>query len=555
MIVQDPAPKSFEEYIAANTRFWSQRLATRPPHSRRYILVDLLHNNGSVLILNLLLARYLGELLGLDVAAFVGPQFTGYPVPVEQVKQLARSFRVTTIHHIDNAYNPDTAGMSVSQRVRGALRHVSFERRLTRVRRRLRARSGAALRREVLDLEMGEVPVGPLVYDSYLDVARRATIEEYNDQLDVTIARALRISDDFDRILSTGDVGALIVSHPVYVDYGVPMRQCLKYGVPVYGKVWLDPIGVRRYQRLDEAAEFAGMPVAPAIDYFRKRLGPKLVERAGGYFPPRPQKQMNLDYFKYGYGGDKTEKTKEEISALLGIDPAKKTALIMAHQFTDAPHCYPDMIFDDYYQWLDETLAFATSHPEINWLVRQHPYEIMVGETEFFDSIAARWLGEGSPLKLVPNSVTTSSLFGVTDVVVTVISSGGIEFASIGVPCILAGSVFYGDFDFATRPPTKEAYFAALADISSATRLSDQQIEAAKELALVFLSYKRVSSDRVPFLSDLAGRTITQNDIDDYWRAAATLLTEKRLEDDPLYVNLGQMIRENHTTLMNFTIE
>ena len=401
---------------------------------------------------------------------------------------------------------------------------------------------------------MAGIRVGDLIYDSYLDVARQATIEQFNDKLAETISRARRICGDFERFLLANDIRTLIVSHPVYIDYGIPLRLMLKHSRPVYGKVWLDPIGVRLYERLDEAAEFTGMPVAPALDYFRRRLGPKLPERAREFFPPAPNKNMGLDYFRFGYGADKTEYIKQELIGVLGIDPAKKTCLIMAQQFTDSPHVYSKMLFDDYYQWLDETLKFAAGLKQINWLVRQHPYEILVGETEFFNALVHKHNLDQPHIKVVPNTVTTSSLFECVDAVTTVIGSGGIEFASVGIPCILAGNPFYSGFDFAIQPSTREEYFSSLADLSALSRLSDRQIQEAKELALVFLSYKRVSSNRVPYITDLSGRTITQSDLDQYWIEAADLLTTNPMENDPLYRNMLRMLEEKHQTLLNFEI-
>jgi hypothetical protein len=554
MIVQHPPTEPLKNFVAANVRFWSERLRQLPA-GNGYVLVDLLHNNGSVLLLNLLLARYIAEFLHADVAAFVAPAFTNYPVPVEEVEQLARSFGVTHIVPIDFAdgKRPEDTGSLVAK-ARNLMRQLSHRARLSGICRRLQKLEGAALRRELLGLRMAGIPVGDLVYDSYLDVSRRATIDALNDKLTETIGRALRFCDEFEHLLSTQDIRAVIASHTVYIDYGIPLRLALKHGRSAFGKVWLDPIGVRHYQRLEEAAEFAGMPVAPALDYFRQHLGPKLLERADEYFPPAPKKKMSLDYFRFGYGTDKTDYSKHELIALLGLDPAKKTCLIMAQQFTDAPHCYPDMIFDDYYDWLDQTLAFVATQGQVNWLLRQHPYEVLVGEAEFFDALARRHMGSGSCIKLVPNSVTTSSLFDCTDVVTTAIGSGGIEFASVGVPCILAGRPFYGDCDFAIRPRTREDYFATLAAVPSLGRLSERQIMAAKELALVFLSYKRVSSNRVPFITDLGGRTVTQEDLDRYWIDAAKLTETHRVEEDPLYLNVRQMIEEQHVTLLDFTI-
>jgi hypothetical protein len=551
LIVQSAPTDAFKAFIATNTQFWTNRLQASPPGSNGVVLVDLLHNNGSVLLLNLLLARYVAELTGSDVVAFVAPTFTNHAVPVEQVTELARSFGISTIARIELEDSGPLGGFGL----RALVRRLNQSRILSRIRRSLNRLQGGALRQAILNFEIEKLPVGDLIYDSYLDIARKGTIDAYDEVLDRAVVRAGRIFGDFDRLLYRHDVRALIVSHPVYIDYGIPLRLCLKRGIPVYGKVWLDPIGVRLYETLDEAKEFAGMPVEPALNHFRNRLGPKLMARANAYFPPAPKKEMSLDYFRYGYGEDKTEYSRQELIELLGVDPEKKTCLIMAQQFTDAPHVYPGMAFDDYFQWLDETLAFVATRPDVNWLVRQHPYEIMVGETEFFEELSKRHLGKHSHLKLVPNCVTTSSLFSLANAVTTAIGSGGIEFASVGVPCILAGNPFYGDFDFVIRPRTKEAYFAALANVPHLGRLDDRQIMAAKELALVFLSYKRVSSNRVPFISDMAGREITQGDIDGYWLDATQRVYRQKIESDLLYRCVHEMVSQKHKTLLNYFVD
>ena len=60
--------------------------------------------------------------------------------------------------------------------------------------------------------------------------------------------------------------------------------------------------------------------------------------------------------------------------------------------------------------------------------------------------------------------------------------------------------------------------------------------------------------NRVPYITDLSGRTITQSDLDQYWIEAADLLTTNPMENDPLYRNMLRMLEEKHQTLLNFEI-
>jgi hypothetical protein len=220
--------------------------------------------------------------------------------------------------------------------------------------------------------------------------------------------------------------------------------------------------------------------------------------------------------------------------------------------FTDAAHCYPDSLFADYFQWLDSTLAFATRKQEINWLVRQHPYEIMLGQHDNFRTLTDRYLHPDNTIKLVDNQVTTSSLFALVDAVTTVNGTAGIEFSSVGIPCILAGNPFYGDLSFAIRPATREAYFAALASIPDLPRLSAEQVKRAKEAAFVNFNCTRVSSCFVPFVQDLGGREIGPEQFSHYWREMTERIGVESIEDDPLNRNLRRMLDEGRTQLLNF---
>ena len=510
-------------------------------------MVDLLHNNASVLLYTLLFARYVAEFYGLEVAAYIAPTFVGDPVPIEEVAQLARSFGVKSIANMNEQLNDGVIALRL-------IRSLSRDLRASMTCRRLKKLTGARLRREILGLRIAGVDVGGLIYDSYLRSTGSATIEEYNDELGNTVADAYRIYHEFERILSNSKARAVVVTQGVYIEYMIPLRLSLKRGVTGFVKYWLDPICVRRYNDVDESVESAAMPVRPALEYFRGRLGGKLAERADEFFPPAPAKTQATDYFQLAYSSEKMQYTKQQLFDLLDIDPRKRNCLIMAHQFTDCPHDYPHILFDDYFQWLDETLAFAASNGQINWLVREHPYEVALKKTADFETLIRRYAGGRSHIKVVPNNATTSSLFSCVDAVTTVNGSGGLEFAAAGVPCVLAGNPFYADFDFAIKPGTKEAYFVALADIPKLGRLSERQVTEAKQLALVYARYRRVSSNRVPFISDLGGREVSQNEIDKYWVDATHSLNAARLEDDPLYKNVRRMLHENYATLLDFDI-
>jgi hypothetical protein len=176
----------------------------------------------------------------------------------------------------------------------------------------------------------------------------------------------------------------------------------------------------------------------------------------------------------------------------------------------------------------------------------------MIGDTANFGALVHKHVTSDGPIRVVGDDVTTSSLFPVTDVLTTATGTAGIEFASVGVPCILAGRPFYGTLDFVVRPHTRAAYFDALATIPRMERLPPAAITQAKQAALIFFIYMQVASSIPPPLGDIGGRAIEAADMQEYWRDFAARVAETvDLEADPLYRRLAEMERAGRTVMLN----
>jgi hypothetical protein len=546
MIVFEAPSLAFDAFIATNTAAWQRILSARDDQQRNgFVLVELQHNNGSVLLSSILLARYVAEAIGADVMAVMSPSFTGFAVPTKQIARLANSFGINAVHVVESSNWPGP---------RAVFRNWMARRQARRARRLLKALSSDALRMAVLQLRINDISIGDLVYDSYLDGARVGTFDAYDERLGHEIDRSFRLLTEFDALFLQQHIRATVVSHTVYVDYGVLTRVSLRHGVPVFGKTGLDPFWARRYERLDEATQFAGHLDKGQLADIRGHHGVAFFAEAEKFFPPRPSVEKRPDLFRYGYGEGKQEIAGGELLRSLGLDASRRTCVIMAHQFTDAVHGYPNMLFDDYYQWLDAVLEFTAKIPGVNWLIKEHPYEVLLGETHYFDRLIAKHRPRHRNLGVVPDRVATSSLFSCVTAMTTVNGTSGLEFASAGVPCILAGNPFYGDFDFVIRPRTREAYFKALAEFPDLERLTNQMIQEARAVALLEFKYTWVSSSAVPPIGDLAGKNVSQSELDEFWHDAARRMSKLAIEDDPLNRNLQRMIRGGDRVLLNYEL-
>lgn len=185
-------------------------------------------------------------------------------------------------------------------------------------------------------------------------------------------------------------------------------------------------------------------------------------------------------------------KPAEEVQKQLGLDPARKTAVIFSHVLWDATFFYGEGLFDDYETWLIETVQAASANPRVNWVIKLHPdlvwklkYEGYTGELR--DVIAVRSAVGRLPehVKLVPpdTDINTFSFFEVTDYCVTVRGTIGIEMACYGVPVITAGTGRYAGMGFTIDSTSAREYLERLARIEETPPMSREQRELARRFA------------------------------------------------------------------------
>ena len=173
--------------------------------------------------------------------------------------------------------------------------------------------------------------------------------------------------------------------------------------------------------------------------------------------------------------------TKEDVMRELCLDPHKKTIVIMAHTFTDAVFNYGDLYFRDYYDWTEQTLEIAGKNMMVNWILKPHPSRKSYNESK--DSIEDMYERyKKSNIFLLPDDVSAESIRNIADVLVTIGSNAGAEFACEGIPVIIVGKPYYSGFGYTVEPETREEYEECLKNIQEVDRLDSEQIKMAKRV-------------------------------------------------------------------------
>lgn len=185
-------------------------------------------------------------------------------------------------------------------------------------------------------------------------------------------------------------------------------------------------------------------------------------------------------------------KQVEEVRAQLGLDRAKKTAVIFSHVLWDATFFYGDGLFEDYETWLIESVRAAAANPRLNWVVKLHPdlvwklkYEGHTGELRDLLSIRAGvgQLPDHVKIVMPDTDLSTFSFFAVTDYCVTVRGTIGIEMACHGVPVITGGTGRYSGLGFTVDSASAAEYLGRLAALDAEPPMTAEARTRARRYA------------------------------------------------------------------------
>jgi hypothetical protein len=197
---------------------------------------------------------------------------------------------------------------------------------------------------------------------------------------------------------------------------------------------------------------------------------------------------FNRKYLQVG----KKLKNAAEIREQLGLDPGKKTAVIFSHVLWDATFFFGENLFEDYEQWLIETVKVASGNRAVNWVIKIHPDYVwkmkQLGDSARPRDLIALGAKIGELPKhikiLMPETdISTISVFDVTDYCLTVRGTVGIEMPCFGIPVFTAGTGRYSGLGFTIDSNSREEYLAKLQRIQDFPRLTEEQTLLARKHA------------------------------------------------------------------------
>lgn len=347
----------------------------------------------------------------------------------------------------------------------------------------------------LINFKKDEVNIGIAVYDNYLRLYSKETVDMTDVRLYEVFKQAILIYYTIEKFLNKhNDIKAVVLGHAVYVNWKILSDYAISKGIDVYVSY------NSRFPPLHYLNKNRGLQTIDHSNLYTDYLSLEKGEQKDGY-------KKGEEFFRNRLSGaiddgiiymaDSAYGTKKD-NEDLPLDSSKKTIYIMLHSFFDSPHIYKDMVFPDFYEWCRQTFEFMQAthmYEEYNIVVKPHPNRIE-GEDDIIEGLVRQYPfiislnGSESNNKIIDSEPSA---------ILTVYGTVAAEFSFVGIPVITCGDNPGSSFNFSFQARNKEEYFDLLTNIDNLSVTDEMKKEVCIFAYMYFLHQPKVSFSEYPF--------------------------------------------------------
>ncbi|MBE0514907.1 hypothetical protein [Sulfurimonas sp.] len=327
-----------------------------------------------------------------------------------------------------------------------------------------------------LNLKVDKYEIGKHIYDHTLISYKIPEVNKIDLKIRKKILLELAYFFYFKDLIESKNIKMMVLGDNVY-RYGL-LFELAKYNkAECITPINLNAFSMRKYQNFEEFNIHDRKPEKNILDNLQIKSVNKYIDE---YFSKRFSANLEQHDVLKAFSNSKKIYTKNEVIAQYNLKENLPVVIIMNHIFCDAPHAYPDGLYDDYKEWLTHTVKALKLNKNINFLIKEHPSADLYNEKGVINKILNELDSEQYLLKDDVHSLTVLNEF---DVVITCGGTIGQEFIYKGKPVVLAAKPPYSGFGFTTEPKTKEDYERLLScGVENLPLLSSEQRENANKV-------------------------------------------------------------------------
>jgi hypothetical protein len=319
----------------------------------------------------------------------------------------------------------------------------------------------------LLSITFDEVPVGDLIYDTYLRSFHQPTIEAIDEKVIQVIEVGLNVFYTVQEYLDAHNVKALVSSYTSYIQHGIPARVCLFRNIDVFTNA-SDSYVLQQQTRdfpyhLVNHTQFSPDRVLTGDQ--RQSAKRRIEARLSGVIDPAISYMRRSAFF--------VSPTSPELRELFARN--RRNVVLYTHDFYDSPHINRQLQFPDLYQFLRRTLDSLTDAESTSVFIKVHPNGVEGVREKTIELVNSY---NTSHFHIVDESVSNQNIIELRPTLVgTARGTVGIEMAYSGIPVVALFDNLYANFTFVHTCLDTATYFGVLrGEIEPRVDLDREQI-------------------------------------------------------------------------------
>jgi len=304
----------------------------------------------------------------------------------------------------------------------------------------------------LLDLELENIVVGDLVYDTYLRFCHQPTITEVNEDLIHIINTSLHLFYSFDEFVHKNNIKILLNTYSSYNKHGIPARICLHRNIDVF-TIGSYSYVIQKLSKENPYHSFDNTSIKP-----EKAISQKHLEAAKEKFTSRFSGKIDAAVSYMRQSAFSNTPVNPEVETL--FKKRTRNVVIYVHDFFDSPHVNRKLQFPDLYQFLRQTLHELTALEDTSVFIKAHPNGISGCKEITIEMVEAFQCPHFYLLDVSVSNLQIVSLR--PDLICTARGTVGPEMAYFEIPTVALFDNMYANFKFVHTCQDLKTYFDIL---------------------------------------------------------------------------------------------
>lgn len=297
----------------------------------------------------------------------------------------------------------------------------------------------------ILQIKYKNIPVGELIYDTYLRFRSKSGVDIKDECLTDIILYSEKMIDRWQEGLDKYKIRRMVLPYVAYHHWGIPAYTCLHKGIEVvtFGAVnyvFSKPTlshpyhskNFHTYPHKFSLVSNKAEKIYLAKDVLQKRLS-GVVDVGTAYMKQSAFSDMNDANFS----------------------PSENSnwCVVFLHCFFDSPHIYGKSLFPDFHEWVIHILQHATKNTGTYYYIKEHPNALPENRL-VVDSIKERY-SQNQNIIFLPGYISNKQIAAKKPkAIFTVYGTVAHEFAALKIPVVVAGKNPQSMYGFIYKPET-----------------------------------------------------------------------------------------------------